>query len=245
MDKKFRDKATELHQRGYCIFREHFANSLIEACRDSFLPILQVYLEENRDKPNRGVCRHFLPMPFELPCFTPEFFFDAAITGILKHAMGERVVADQWGCDVPLTGSGYQEFHVDYKRPLFGEKPDLQLPPYMLVVSFGLTKITADHGAIEIAPGTHTMPRDKAFEAVNTGDIKIESVPLEAGDVLIRHPWALHRGTPNITGSPRAFVSIRYVREWYADASREVNKIPQNVWSSLTPEQQKMMRFPH
>jgi hypothetical protein len=67
---------------------------------------------------------------------------------------------------------------------------------------------------------------------------------VELGDVLIRHPWAVHRGTSNTTDTPRALVTIRYVRRWYADNSREVNPIPQVIWKSLTLEQQNTMRFP-
>ncbi len=64
------------------------------------------------------------------------------------------------------------------------------------------------------------------------------------GDVLVRHPWALHRGTPNATDEPRALVTIRYVRRWYADGSREVNPIPLAVWERLTEDQRRVMRFP-
>jgi hypothetical protein len=101
--------------------------------------------------------------------------------------MDDRIVADQWGCDVPLRGSEYQDVHADYQHPLFGEMPGLPLPAC---------------------------------------------------------PWALHRGTPNATDTPRALVTVRYVRRWYADDSREVNSIPRKVWESLTPEQQNMLRFP-
>jgi ectoine hydroxylase-related dioxygenase (phytanoyl-CoA dioxygenase family) len=72
----------------------------------------------------------------------------------------------------------------------------------------------------------------------------MQPVSLDLGDILIRHPWALHRGTPNRTGTPRALLTIRYVRRWYADDSREVNTIPRTVWESLTTAQQSMMRFP-
>jgi hypothetical protein len=126
----------------------------------------------------------------------------------------------------------------------FAEAPDLLLPPYMLVVSFGLIRITPAHGPIEIAPGTHRMRREEAVRGVKSGEIEMQSVPLEIGDVLIRHPWALHRGTPNTIGTPRALVTVRYVRCWYADNSREINSIPRGVWQSLTPEQQGPMRFP-
>ncbi len=183
-------------------------------------------------------------MPFRPPCFAPEFFFDHEVLSIVRGAMDDRVVADQWGCDVPMRGSEYQGIHVDYQRPLFEETPDLALPPYMLVVSFGLVRVGLDNGPIEIAPGTHRMPRTEAMRAVETSAIGLQSVGLEIGDVLIRHPWALHRGTPNVTDTPRALASLRYVRRWYADDSRQVESIPRAVWESLTPEQRTLMRFP-
>ncbi len=80
-------------------------------------------------------------MPFEPPCFAPEFFFDRQIIAIVRAAMDDRIVADQWSCDVPLTGSVHQEAHVDYQRPLFVEAPNLLLPTYMLAVSFGLDEV--------------------------------------------------------------------------------------------------------
>lgn len=225
----------ELQDKGFCVLKAHFARSLIHECREAFWPTLIDRLQKHADQPNRGPHRHFVPMPFDPPCFAPEFFFDPAILAIVRGAMDERVVADQWGCDVPLKGSKHQEIHRDYQRPLFPEDPDLLLPTYMLIVSFGLVNITPAHGPIEIAPGTHRMPR---------ATIEMQPVPLDIGDVLIRHPWALHRGTPNTIDMPRALVTIRYVRRWYADFSRDVNPLPQAVWQSLTPEQQSLMRFP-
>lgn len=237
-----RGKIDELEDKGYCVLRRHFARSLIDACRAGVWPGLLAHVE--RHEPNRGTRRYFVPMPFQPPCFAPEFFFDDTILGIIRAAMDDLIVADQWGCDVPLDGTDYQAVHVDYARPLFGEAPDLSLPPYMLVVSFGLDRIATENGPIEIAPGTHRLPRGEALRAVEAGEIKLEPVGLEVGDVLIRHPWALHRGSPNTTPIPRALVSIRYVRRWYADDSREVSVIPRQVWDMLTSEQQRVMRFP-
>ena len=237
-----RDKLTELSEMGFCVLRGHFPALLIDACRVAFWPILLHHL--NGQEPNRGPHRHFVPMPFHRPCFTPEFFFDALLLDIVRGALSEKIAADQWGCDAPLKGSEYQNAHVDYQRPLFSEFPDLLLPPYMLVISFGLLPITQAHGPIEIAPGTHRMPREEAIRAVQLGRVDMQPIPLELGDVLIRHPWALHRGTPNMTDTPRALATIRYVRHWYADSSREVNAIPQAVWQSLAADQRSMMRFP-
>jgi ectoine hydroxylase-related dioxygenase (phytanoyl-CoA dioxygenase family) len=238
------EKLFEIHEQGYCVLRAHLPKRVIDACKEAFWPILLKHLKKHECEPNRGPQRHFLPMPFEPPCFAPEFFFDTQILNIVRRAMSGRVVADQWGCDVPLRGSEHQKLHVDYQRPLFEELPDLPLPSYMLVVSFGLVPITAAHGSIEIAAGTHRMPREAAMRSVESGVTELRSVPLEIGDVLIRHPWALHRGTPNSTDTPRALVTIRYVRSWYVDNSRQVNAIPTAIWGLLTEEQKAIMRFP-
>jgi len=72
----------------------------------------------------------------------------------------------------------------------------------MLVVSFPLVPVTLDNGPIEIASGTRRLPRKEAFRAVESSEIPMKSVPLEVGDVLIRHPWALHRDSPNLTDTP-------------------------------------------
>jgi hypothetical protein len=234
----------QIQEEGYHVLRQRFAPALIHACREKFWPILLGYVDTHRDSPNRGPHRHFLPMPFEPPCFHPEFFFDDDVLSIARGAMDDRIVADQWGCDVALSKSAHQKLHVDYQRPLFAEVPDLALPTYILVVSFGLIPITRDNGPIEIVPRSHRMHRSEAFHAVEASDLKIQPVPLNIGDVVIRHPSALHRGSPNTTGVPRPLVSIRYVRRWYADDSREVSSIPRAVWESLTPEQQYVMRFP-
>ena len=238
-----RDKIIEINEKGYCVLKNHLAARLIDACREAFWPLFLAYLQNHREEPNRGPHRHFVAMPFEPPCFAPEFFFNDEVLAIVRGAMDDRIVADQWGCDTPLRGSEYQGIHVDYQHPLFAEAPDLPLPAYMLVVSFGLVRITPENGAIEIAAGTHRMKRHEAQRAVEDAGIKMQPVPLDIGDVLIRHPWALHRGTPNRTDAPRPLVTIRYVRRWYADYSRDVTTVPRKVWESLTTEQQTMMRF--
>ena len=238
------DLVAELSAHGFCILREQFDWRILQECSEAFEPLLRRYLSEHCYTPNRGMNRHFLPVPFEPPCFAHEFFFDQRILDVLRLAMDDRIVADQWGCDVPLKGSVHQGLHVDYARPLFTETPELILPSYMLVVSFGLMDITLADGPIEIAPGTHRMARADAMRAVESGDIQVEPITLRLGDVLIRHPWALHRGSPNVTEMPRALLSIRYVRRWYWDDSRPTCRVPSRVWDSLTAEQQSIMRFP-
>ena len=203
------------------MLRGHLSGPLIDQCRDGFRPHWEAFLQQNPEF-NRGAHRYFLPMPFEEPWFPARLFADPEILKIVRSVMDDRVVADQWGCDVPLFGSEHQRAHVDYARPLFGGAPDLMLPPFALVVSFGLRPIGLDDGPIEIAEGTHLWARSRAEEAIDAGKVDLGPVLLAPGDVLIRNPRALHRGTPNRTDTPRFLLSIRYVRRWYADDSREV-----------------------
>ena len=155
------NKIAELQEQGFCVLKQLFPATWIHACRKAFWPLLLDYLKHNSEKPNRGPHRHFMPMPFEPPCFRPELFFDESILSIVQGVMGEEIVADQWVCDTPVLGSENQNPHVDYQRPLFPENPDLALPTYMLVVSFGLVDIAPDNGPLEIAPGTHQMRKKK------------------------------------------------------------------------------------
>ena len=82
------------------------------------------------------------------------------------------------------------------------------------------------------------------MRSVESGQCVLRAVPLAVGDVLISHPWAPYPGTPNTTDVPRALITVRYVRQWYADTSRKAKAIPNVIWQSLTPEQRQIMRFP-
>jgi hypothetical protein len=172
-------------------------------------------------------------MPFDPPCFAPDFFFDDAILRIVRGAMDDRIVADQWGCDVPVEGSTYQGIHVDYARPLFAEAPEIVLPPYMLVVSFGLSRMARADGPIEIAPGTHRMPRAAALRAVEAGTISLRPVELDVGDVD-QTPRGLYR--PRTRRPPRRF-SRSAMSVVGTPRQSEVNSIPRRL-EHLTDAQQ-------
>src|SRR5436305_5890163 len=113
----------------------------------------------------------------------------------------------QMGVDVPLRGSDYQETHRDF-RPLFTE--DFVTPLYAVAVNFPLVRVTEDNGPLQMARGTHRLPRAEGLERVRRGEIPMEAFPMERGDVCTRSPLALHRGTPNRTAAPRPMVVMGY-----------------------------------
>jgi hypothetical protein len=103
-----RENLLELRENGYCVLRTHLPKDAINACREAFWPVLLAYLSDHKHQPNRGPHRHFLPMPFERPCFAPEFFFDADILGIVRGAMSQWTYLEVLKCrhsSVPSTRS--------------------------------------------------------------------------------------------------------------------------------------------
>jgi len=88
------DKIIELQENGFCVLTRQFPAPLIDACREALWPTLLDYLTKHREEPNRGPHRYFLPMPFDPPCFAPEFFFDPGVLSVIRGVMDTRVVAD-------------------------------------------------------------------------------------------------------------------------------------------------------
>jgi hypothetical protein len=83
------EKIIEIQDQGYCILKAHFAASAIDACRNAFLLVLLAHLQIHAHESNRGPHRHFFPMPFEPPCFAPDFFFDTEVLSIVRGGMDD------------------------------------------------------------------------------------------------------------------------------------------------------------
>jgi ectoine hydroxylase-related dioxygenase (phytanoyl-CoA dioxygenase family) len=137
-----------------------------------------------------------------------------------------------------LPGSEYQELHRDHP-PLFSE--DFTTPLYALAVNFPLCAVTTENGPLEIVKGTHRLPRDEALSSAGSTRRPIEPVTLELGDVVIRTPLALHRGTPNRTCHSRPMVVMGYVRSWLYTPHVDLT-VPRAVHDSFSDQARRMLR---
>jgi hypothetical protein len=126
--KGIQDQINDLQDQGYCVLRQQLARPLINACRDAFWPVLLAYLKNHGHEPNRGPHRHFLPMPFEPPCFVPEFFFDPEVLAIVRSVLDDRAVADQWGCDGDASDVVEQELRQQVGKGPAKIADDVDLP---------------------------------------------------------------------------------------------------------------------
>lgn len=231
---------TDFHRDGLIVLKNHFPKSLLQKWHDAFIPLLQKHIAREGDLKNRGAGRYYVTLPFDAPFADPQIFEDEDILAIVEQLVGQHFVMCQLATDTPCEGSEYQQFHRD-TPPLFPETGE-ETPSYQLAVNFPLVDVTAENGPLDFTRGTHKMSRDEAMKQIEAGTIKVESLLMDLGDVLIRDVRHVHRGTPNNCGVPRPMVVIGYSRKWLHRP--EVNiQVPKKVHETLSQRAKQMLRF--
>jgi ectoine hydroxylase-related dioxygenase (phytanoyl-CoA dioxygenase family) len=145
----------------------------------------------------------------------------------------------QLATDTPLYGSDYQEVHRDTPA-LFDDIPET--PSFQLAVNFPLCDVTMENGPFETTIGTHRMRSEDAMAAHASGKAPLHAITMKLGDVMIRDVRALHRGTPNMTQTPRPMVVIGYSRSWYFRPEVKVD-VPEEVYQGLTSRSKRLLRY--
>ncbi|MBQ0933557.1 phytanoyl-CoA dioxygenase family protein [Ideonella sp. 4Y16] len=172
---------------------------------------------------------------------------------ILENVLGANFFCNSVSSDTCLAGSSFQSPHRD-----IGFYPNGQTRG--TIVNVPLMHCGLHNGPLEIWPGgSHLWKREtfamfdmRAFDqdvanppmelfARRLPSVKVE---LEPGDLLLRDPGALHRGTPNPTREPRIMLTIGYFREGekYPFGDPAYN-LDHDIFESLHPHVRKLMEF--
>lgn len=189
---------------------------------------------------NRGAGRYYVTLPFTSPWADPEIFENEDVLAIVERLVGREPVLCQLATDTPLLGSEYQDIHRD-TPPLFPELSH-ETPPFQLAVNFPLVDVTLENGPIEIARGTHMLSKAAAMAKLESGEVKLEPVPMQLGDVMIRDVRGLHRGTPNHTDIPRPMVVLGYSRRWLHRPEVSI-RVPRSALEQLSERARHLLRF--
>lgn len=230
--------AEELNRDGACVLRGLFNPAMIEEWRGAFDALFQSRQKMQGGLAPREQARYYLTLPLIRPFADVEVFANPAILGVLDRVFAQEYAMVQLGADVPLKGSTYQEVHRDY-RPLFWDH--VITPLYALAVNIPLVEVTEENGPFQMARGTHTLTRDDGLAKVGSGEIPMESFYMKPGDVMIRTPLALHRGTPNLTDTPRPMVVMGYVMHWLYTPNVDLT-FQRDYYESLPEQVRKMLR---
>lgn len=230
----------EAKSEGFCILRDHFPKEKLLHWKESFLPLLDEHIKREGHLKNRGAERYYVTLPFENLFADEEIFVDPDILAIVEKLVGKDFTMCQLATDTPLNGSQFQDIHRD-TPPLFPEI-EQETPAYQLAVNFPLVDVTKENGAIDIVRKTHLMTKEEGLKMIENGTLKIETFPMNLGDVMIRDVRGLHRGTPNFTDEPRPMCVIGYSRRWLFRPEVSV-RIPKKTWENLSDKAKQLLRF--
>jgi Phytanoyl-CoA dioxygenase (PhyH) len=225
---------------GLVVLPQQFSAAKLRAWNDRFLPLLDEHVRAQGHLKNRGEGRYYVTLPFENPWADPALFEDDAVLAVVEQLVGADFVMCQLAADTPLRGSDYQDVHRD--TPALFPEWGRETPAFQIAVNFPLCDVTLDNGPLEVARTTHMMCKDEAMARLQSGAVKLEPVPMQLGDVMVRDVRALHRGTPNRTDVPRPMVVIGYSRKWLRRPEVSI-RIPDATWDDLSPRARKMLRL--
>ena len=234
------DLAQAALRDGFCMLRQHFPAPVLNNWRASFSPLLEAHIAREGHLENRGPARYYVTLPFTQPFADPSIFEDDDILAIVERLVGEDPVMCQLATDTPLLGSDFQDVHRD-APPLFPETGQ-ETPSFQLAVNFPLVNVEVENGPFEVTRGTHLMSKEEGLRRLAAGEIKLESLTMKLGDVIIRDVRALHRGTPNRTREPRPMVVIGYSRRWLFRPEVSIH-IPRAALANLSERARRLLRF--
>ncbi len=230
--------AADLNRDGICTLRGLFDRQLIEEWAVAFDALFQERQRQPGGVAPRGPARGYVTLPWVAPFASPEVFANPTILALLDRVFYQEYKLVQLAADIPMQGSEYQDIHRDF-RPLFSDQ--IVTPLYALAVNFPLVEVTAENGPFEMARGTHVMPREEGLVKVRAGKIPMEQFYMQPGDVMVRSPLALHRGTPNRTPQPRPMVVMGYVMHWLHTQKVDLT-LPREYYESLPSQTQDLLR---
>ena len=225
---------------GFCILPQHFSREKLDQWRQSFGPLLEQHISREGHLQNRGPARYYVTLPFTEPFADPCIYEDDDVLAIVEELVGTDAVMCQLASDTPLLGSTTQDIHRD-ALPLFPETGQ-ETPPFQLAINFPLVDVRIENGPFEVARRTHMMSKEEGLRRLEQGELTLEPITMELGDVMIRDVRGLHRGTPNRTDEPRPMVVIGYSRRWLFRPEVSIN-IPRHMWENLSTRARHLLRF--
>ena len=236
------EHAARVRQIGYTVLEQHIPVDAVATIARAFEPVYEDHLDEIRTNPNRGPMRHYIQLPFESPFYQSGIHGDGDIIAIVRRLIGNDAEMVQYATDTPAKGSVYQEWHGDVPS-LFPEEPEHVPPPAIITANFSMVDVHEENGPFEVADGTHLLPRPEALERIEQGEVPLRKLLLKVGDVLIRDPRCVHRGTPNTTDTPRPVAVFAFERAWYRLISLSYhNPVRRDFYETLSELEQQVMK---
>lgn len=255
---QLRRAALLLHTRGYVILKGGMPLTVAEAARDHFAAVFQDCVASKQGDGWYQVARETQAVFWErnfrwriFPKLRPPFsdawlIANPLAVQVVKHHLGEEIYCKFISSDTCLKGAEIQSPHRELGS---GD----QWAPRAYVVNVPLVPCGLENGPLEVwYTGSHLWRNEVLRELSHEDDVQdgrnpaaeelaelfpSRKVVLELGDVLIRDPGLLHRGTVNRTDEPRSMLTVCLMRKGethsYGEAAYSLDR---DLWEGLEPE---------
>jgi hypothetical protein len=160
------------------------------------------------------------------PPFPPYLFRDVLVNNLTiqltKAAFGRGQYCDLYSGNTSMPSTQRQPVHFDF-GPLWPGQA-FSHPPHGFVVNIPVVAMSAENGAVELWPRSHTVRIPGEKEGITlTEEMLTEQRAIAApiqptvalGGVLIRDSRLWHAGMPNKTQTPRPMIALTHWIDWF------------------------------
>jgi ectoine hydroxylase-related dioxygenase (phytanoyl-CoA dioxygenase family) len=257
-----RTAALLLHTQGFVILKRALPAALVQSARDGFTRIFQDCVASRQGDGWYQVAaqtqavfweRNFrwrifpkLRAPFDNPLLVANPF----ASELLGTFLGDDYYCKFVSSDTCLKGATIQSPHRELG-------PGRMWVPRALVVNIPLGPCGLENGPLEIWTGGSHLWNNAVLEKFDWNDdvqdgrnpwmewfatlFPSRRVVLEPGDILIRDPGLLHRGTVNDTDEPRTMLTLCYFRRGEShDYGRAEYNLDHSIWEKLAPAAKRL-----
>jgi ectoine hydroxylase-related dioxygenase (phytanoyl-CoA dioxygenase family) len=168
--------------------------------------------------------------------------------------LGEDYQCKFVSSDTCLAGAQIQSPHREMD-------PGLSWEPRGYIVNVPLHRCDLDNGPLEVWPCGSHLWRDDVLKSLNYDDTVQDGrnpdferlaslfpsrrILLEPGDVVIRDPALMHRGTVNHTDRPRTMLTVCYFRSsLYHNYGHLALNLDRDLHEALAPELRPLFPLP-
>jgi ectoine hydroxylase-related dioxygenase (phytanoyl-CoA dioxygenase family) len=262
---QFRQALLLLHTRGFVILRGAIPRPIIDVARAAFDSVFQdclasregdAWYQVSREHQavfwQRGARWRIFPK-LRAPLDSPWIVANPLAMSLVTRLLGDDCFCKFVSSDSCVRGSELQSPHRELGC-------GGQSQPLAYIVNVPLVPCGLHNGPLEIWPGgTHLWHNDLLDEWQFGADVQdgrnpeIEDyardwpsvkVELEPGDVLVRDPGLLHRGTPNPTDEPRSMLTISFFRRGHAwDYGQPEYNVTPEIYANLDPQVRRYFAY--
>ncbi|HSH31097.1 MAG TPA: phytanoyl-CoA dioxygenase family protein, partial [Candidatus Saccharimonadales bacterium] len=194
-----------LYADGICGLSGAFAPEFVGRLHDQCLLLHDEASSYEGGRVNRGRNRWYFGVHPQQLSGIVELLSHPWLVAICREVLGPDYQIAEVAFDISWPGSAYQPWHRDFRREI-GMDPEGRLTA--LAFNLPTVGVTDEMGPLEVIHGTHTdtiasdvdgMFPDQAGQARYEQDSRRTPKKPQRGDMSVRTPLAIHRGTPNLS----------------------------------------------